>query len=86
MPFWLVYMETYIDFLTPSFIFHLSKHHHHQIIDIPAVEKLEIEVENVSLNTASFNKRNSLRYTYICIYILYVYIYIYICIYTYICM
>ncbi len=28
-PFWLVYMETYgIDFLTPSFVICISKHHH----------------------------------------------------------
>jgi hypothetical protein len=30
MPFWLFYMETYgIDFLTPSFVIYISKHHHH---------------------------------------------------------
>jgi predicted protein tyrosine phosphatase len=30
MPFWLVYMETFgADFLTPSFVICISKHHHH---------------------------------------------------------
>jgi uncharacterized lipoprotein YehR (DUF1307 family) len=31
MPFWLVYMEIYgADFLTPSFLICVIKHHHHQ--------------------------------------------------------
>jgi hypothetical protein len=53
MPCWLVYMETYgIDFLTPSLVIYISKHHHHhQGISAPTLRiSLEERTELNKLN------------------------------------
>jgi hypothetical protein len=42
LPFWLVYMETYgADFLTPSFVICISKHHHHHQIENRLLDEAE---------------------------------------------
>jgi hypothetical protein len=73
MPVWLVYMETYsIDFLTPSFIIHVSNPHHQQdtMKNVAQEMRLGWEAALQSLATKQMQQ------------VIYVYIYIYI--YTYI--
>jgi hypothetical protein len=74
MPFWLVYMEIYsADFLTPSFVICIIKHHHHQKVKKNAEEISEPkknvhkeraegkEYESVSSDHSS-NKDHSIKH------------------------
>jgi hypothetical protein len=78
-----------IDFLTPSFVIYISKHHHHQvtgllnhhIFEINDIEE-SLPVNPIACGLFQIEVIYIYMYIYICIYI-YIYVYIYAYIYVY---